>query len=136
MPEKHPSPCVSLLLPLKASPFLSDSSQPGTLLSARCLGGCTLERDFSWGTQNQQTWRLGDFSKVLVARMSSHHPLGALGSMVPARANQTVRFKKGYTKGTHPDCLNPSPVQSWGPKPGQVPGIGKQPKSGRSEGIK
>ena len=48
------------------------------------------ERGFSWGPQRQETWRLGDFSKVLVARMSSHHPLGALGSMVPARANRML----------------------------------------------
>ena len=51
-------------------------------------------------------------SKVLVARGSGHHPLGALGSMVPARANQTVRFKRDSIKGTCPNWLDPSPVQS------------------------
>ena len=32
--------------------------------------------------------------------------------MVPARANQTVRFKRGSIKGTCPNWLDPSPVQS------------------------
>ena len=118
--------------PLRRHPSFQTHPNLGHCFLLRCLGGCTLERDFSWGAQNQQTWRLGDFSKVLVARPSSHHPLDALGSMVPARENQMVRFKRGSIKCTHPDCLNPSPVQSWGPKPGQIPGIGKQPKSGRS----
>ena len=51
-------------------------------------------------------------SKVLVARGSGHHPLGALGSVVPARANhQIVWFKRGSVKGSCPNCLTPSPAQ-------------------------
>ena len=119
MPEKHPRPCVALLLPLKSSPFLSDSSQRGTLFYAKVPRRLHSGKRFQLGTQHQQTWRLDDFSKVFVARASGHHPLGAVGSMVPARAKQIVRFKRGSIKGTHPDCLDPSPVQSWGPKPGQ-----------------
>ena len=120
--------------PLRLHPSFQTHPNLGHCFLLRCLGGCTLERDFSWGTQNQQTWRLGDFSKVLVATASSHHPLGALGSMVPARANQTVRFKKGDIKGTHPDCLNPSPVRSWGPSLVRFQGLESSPSQGDQRG--
>ena len=103
----------------RLQPSLSDSSQPGTAVSAEASRRLHLEVS-SRDASSKETWRLGEFSKVLVARASGHHPLGALGSMVPARANQVVRFKWGShpsIKGTCPYCLNPSPVihgsQAW-----------------------
>ena len=58
MPEKHPKPCVSLLLPLNASPSVSDSSQPGAPLPAEVPRRLhSQKRGFSWGPQHQRTWR-------------------------------------------------------------------------------
>lgn len=93
MPEKHQGLESHCFFPLRLHPSFQTHPDLRHCLLLTCLGGCTLERDFSWGPQNQQTWRLGDLSKILVARASGHHPLGALGSMVPARANQMVRLR-------------------------------------------
>ena len=56
-----------------------------------------------------------------MARGSSHHPLGARGSVVPAKAKPVTTtcscrcsyLRAGSIKGTQSHCLNPSPAQSW-----------------------
>ena len=65
----------------RLQPSLSDSSQPGRAVSAEASRRLHLEVS-SWDASSKETWRLGEFSKVPVARASGHHPLGALGSMV------------------------------------------------------
>ena len=118
MPEQTPKNLSHYFFPLRLHPSLSDSSQPGALLPAEVPRRLhSQEGGYSWGPQHQGT--LGDFTKVLVARGSSHHPLGALGSMVPARAKPVTTtcrcsyLRAGSIKGTQSDCLNPSPAQSW-----------------------
>ena len=101
----------------RLQPSLSDSSQPGTAVSAEASRRLHLQVS-SGDASSKETWRLGEFSKVLVARASGHHPLGALGSMVPARANQVVRFKWGShpsIKGTCPLLSQPLSSHSWIP---------------------
>ena len=109
---------VSHYFCFRLHPSLSDSSQPGTALSAKAPRRLHFEKEVSFGdASSKETWMLGEFSKVLIARASGYYPLGAIGSMVPARANQVVRFKRGSIKGTGPNCLDPSPVihgtQGW-----------------------
>ena len=71
-----------------------------------------------------------------MARGSVHHPLDALGSMVPARANQMVHVEEEpQSRAPGPTVWTPlHPLM--GPKPAHVPGVGKLPKSGKWEGIK
>ena len=53
------------------------------------------EGGLSWETRDQDAWRQGDFSKVFKATGSGQHHLGALGTLVPARANQTLEVEEG-----------------------------------------
>ena len=81
VPEKHPGPCVSLLLPLQASTL------PFRLIPTWDSGLCWGIKEaaltgFFWDASSKETWRLDEFSKVLVARASGHHLLGALGSIL------------------------------------------------------
>ena len=108
--------------PVKFYPSPQDSCLPGAPLPAEVPRRLhSQEGGFSWGPQHQGTWILGDFTLVLKARGSGHHPLGALGSMVPAKAKLVTKtcscrcsyLRAGSVKGTQSDCLNPSPAQSW-----------------------
>ena len=120
--------CVSLLLPLKlhssnprliptrvAAPSWGCLRCLETALSARRLHSLGL----SWGPQHQETWRFGYFSKVLKARGSGYHPLGALGTVVPARLNQTVEVTGHLIKGTLSGrfkSITVQPLKPWLPR--------------------
>ena len=134
MPEKHQGLESHCFFPLRLHPSFQTHPDLGHCLLLTCLGGCTLERDFSWGPQNQQTWRLGDLSKILVARASGHHPLGALGSMVPARANQMVRLRGAQLRA--PTLTVSTPLQSNPRDPSLVgfQGLESSPSQGDQRG--
>ena len=104
---------VSLLLPLKASPL------PFRLIpawgTAACWNTCTQKRGFSWGPQQQGTWRPGDFSKGLMVRGSSYHSFNALESSPSQGKPNSTGLRGGSIKDTWPYCVSPSPIQSCDP---------------------
>ena len=109
---KTPRPCVSLPLPLKASPFLSDSSRPGTLLSAymprRLHSGKRLQLGTPEPADLEVRWPFQDPCGQSI-RPPSFGCTRVYGS---SQSKPDGQVKRGSIKGTHPDCLNPSPVQS------------------------
>ena len=76
----------------------------------------------------------GDFSKVLVARGSVHRPLGALESMLSARANQMLHVEE-EAQGRAPGRLpGPLSTHSWDPSLLRFQGLESSPCQGDGRG--
>ena len=85
-------PASHYSFPLKLHPFPQTFLIP-TGATAPCWGARRLhsqEGGLSCEPQHQDNWKLGGISRVFEARWSSYR-LGALGTMVPVRANQKLQ---------------------------------------------
>ena len=113
-PSKHSRACVSLVVVLKASPLPAWAVTP-----MRDLGGCTLRKEDWIGDPSTRT--PGDWWVFQGPRGQRvcQHPLSALGTVVPDRANQAVQGYSGSTVRAPSLVSWPQPSSAMGTKPPQ-----------------